>query len=132
MPLKDIVTEINQKAALEHWDYPTAFDALKAAGVEGYVMNAKTRSVTYHGLGEKYTSPFGADIPPLVVAGTFDKQGVITAIRRSQKRETTYGQFLAEISKAGVDMYQVDMQSRTVSYLGKKGEEHVEEVPVKK
>ena len=61
-----------------------------------------------------------ADIP------TFDREGLIKALRTDQAGESTFPEFLAASWRAGVVRYDVDFAARTVSYYGCNGEEYVE------
>jgi uncharacterized protein YbcV (DUF1398 family) len=61
-----------------------------------------------------------ADVP------TFDREGLIKALRTDQAGESTFPEFLAASWRAGVVRYDVDFAARTVSYYGCNGEEYVE------
>jgi uncharacterized protein YbcV (DUF1398 family) len=64
-----------------------------------------------------------ADIP------AFDKAALIKALRTDQAGESTFPEFLASAWRAGVVSYDVDFQSRKVTYVGCNGEEYVEDYP---
>jgi uncharacterized protein YbcV (DUF1398 family) len=61
-----------------------------------------------------------ADIP------TFDREGLIKALRTDQAGESTFPEFLAASWRAGVVRYDVDFAARTVAYYGCNGEEYLE------
>jgi uncharacterized protein YbcV (DUF1398 family) len=61
-----------------------------------------------------------ADIP------TFDREGLIKALRTDQAGESTFPEFLTASWRAGVVRYEVTFEKRTVSYYGCNGEEYVE------
>jgi uncharacterized protein YbcV (DUF1398 family) len=65
-----------------------------------------------------------ADIP------TFDREGLVKALRIDQAGESTFPEFLAASWRAGVVRYDVDFEARTVTYHGCKGEEYTEVYPV--
>lgn len=64
-----------------------------------------------------------ADIP------TFDREALITALRRDQAGEGTFPEFLNAAWRAGVVNYEVDFEARTVLYRGCNGEEYLEAYP---
>lgn len=100
--------------------YPKLVDLLAEAEVKNYVTDVATRRITYFGL----ETPFVEQSPgsPLQIADDFNEKEVINAIKRTQKRETTYPQFLEEIAKAGIYKYEVDLIKREITYISKKGQ----------
>lgn len=62
-------------------------------------------------------------IPP------FDQASLIEAIRRDQRGESTFPEFVEATLQAGVIRYEVDTDSRTWSYFGAHGERYVEHYP---
>jgi len=64
-----------------------------------------------------------ADIPP------FDREALITALRRDQAGKSTFPEFLEGCWRAGVVRYEVDFESRTVAYYGCNGEAYLEAYP---
>ncbi len=123
------IKEILAQAAAEKWSYPKTFDALKAAGVESYDVKVAQHEIIYHSADGDLREGPPAGFKPTPANGTFNQDGVIAAIRRSQRKEITYPQFLQEIAAAGAHTYRVDMAERTVSYQGAQGEKYVEKVP---
>ena len=75
---------------------------------------------------------------PVVVAGNplatgeqdvpaFNREALIRALRTDQAGESTFPQFLAASWRAGVVSYDVDFDTRVVTYYGCLGEKYVEE-----
>jgi len=64
------------------------------------------------------------DVPP------FDREALISALRRDQGGDSTFPEFLAASWSAGVVRYEVDFAARTVSYYGCHGQEYVEAYPL--
>lgn len=60
----------------------------------------------------------------------YDETALIAAIRRDQAGESTFPEFLEASWLAGVIEYEVDFESRTVTYKGALGEHYLEEYPV--
>ncbi len=121
--------EILAQAAAEKWSYPKVFDALKAAGVQSYDVRVAQHEIIYHSADGNFREGPPSDFKPSPAADQFNQEGVIAAIRRTQRKETTYPQFLQEIAAAGTHTYRVDMAERSVSYHGAHGEKYVEKVP---
>jgi len=129
LTLETKIKAVARKAVENKWSYPQLFDALKAEGVTHYETNVSAYKIEYFSAGETFleTGPQNFNAP---VGPSFNRENVIKAIRRAQKREIDYPTFLKEIAAAGVPHYRVDMSARTVSYLGQKaGEQYVETVP---
>ena len=63
------------------------------------------------------------DVPP------FNREALITALRRDQAGESTFPEFLEAAWRAGVLSYEVDFIARTVAYYGCSGEEYIEAYP---
>lgn len=109
---------IYKQAKDNNWAYPQLFDALRDAGVERYEVDVLKCETKYVGGGTSIMHPAPAGFEPLAL-GTFDAAAFKTALTRSQKRESTYPQFLSEIAAAGICFYRVDMRPRVVTYHGK-------------
>ena len=60
-------------------------------------------------------------LPLFPVAHTFDVDGVKEAIRRVQKAETSYIEFMGQISAAGVTHYWVYLTGKKAVYVGAAG-----------
>jgi uncharacterized protein YbcV (DUF1398 family) len=63
------------------------------------------------------------DVPP------FDRDALISALRRDQAGNSTFPEFLDASWRAGVVRYDVDFAARTVAYYGWNGEEYIEAYP---
>lgn len=61
---------------------------------------------------------------------TFDREALISALRRDQAGNSTFPEFVAASWAAGVVRYDVDFVERTVRYYGCHGEEYVEAYPM--
>ena len=127
---KKRVGEIAVKGKVEKWEYPRIFNALKDAGVEYYETSVSTHHIVYHGNGDSVEERPPADFKKLLISDKFNATGVKDAVKRTQNKETDYGQFLQEIASSGVIKYKVDMDERTVTYIGSNDDErYIESVP---
>lgn len=69
-------------------------------------------------------------MPPLISELTdvprFDKDAFIAILRKSQRGERTFPEFLRNTWECGVTHYEADLINRCVSYFGADGESYVE------
>lgn len=121
--------EVAERGKREQWPYPRIFDALKNAGVESYDVEVSNHRIVHHGGDVEWVEPPPPEAVTLPIEDRFDEDALKLALRRVQEKKTDYLQFLREIADAGIRSYHVDMNSRTVAYAGRPGEEHVETVP---
>ncbi len=112
----------------ERWPYPIVMNMFIEAGVTGYEVNVARYEIVYGGEGGKLTVRGPKDFS-VVPAANLNVDSLKRAIQRTQRGETNYPEFLREIAAAGVHVYGVNMDSRTVTYRGAQGEMHVETVP---
>jgi uncharacterized protein YbcV (DUF1398 family) len=63
------------------------------------------------------------------VEHTFDMDGVKEAIRRVQKAETSYIEFMDQIAAAGVTHYWVYLTGKKAVYVGRRGDAWTELFP---
>lgn len=66
----------------------------------------------------------------MVEVPSFDKEALVVALRTDQTGGSTFPEFLSAAWSAGVMSYEVDFETRTVTYTGARGEEYVESYPL--
>jgi len=71
---------------------------------------------------------------PTLITGThdvpkFNREALIVAIRKDQRGESTFPEFLQNAWNAGVVSYDADFVKRHVIYFGVNGESYLEEYP---
>lgn len=59
----------------------------------------------------------------------FNKEALVTALRRDQAGQGTFLEFLRAAWEAGVVSYEVDFERRHVTYYGVNGDSYLEEYP---
>ena len=101
---------------------------LTQAGVESYVADYRTRRTTYY-LPDGDTLSLDTPMPDVEIAQDFDTAALQAAIRGAQQGAVMYPQFKTLSRQAGCVGYTVWIAGRHVSYLGRKGETHVERFP---
>ena len=101
---------------------------LMSVGVESYHVDFRAGRATYY-------LPDGAllDIPferaPAGIAEVFDGDAVRAAILGAQQGRVMYPEFKVLSQRAGCAGYTVWIAGRHVTYLGRRGETHVERFP---
>lgn len=98
--------------------FPHFAEALRLAGISALHCDLPSGTTTYR-------TAHGAVIhqPPPLMEGlasipAFDRDALIDAIRRDQRGEWSYEQFLRGAWAAGVTGYDVDLDGRTCTYCG--------------
>ncbi|MCU1329801.1 MAG: hypothetical protein JWN34_5171 [Bryobacterales bacterium] len=125
--------ESAQQAAMairpEVGGFPYFAETLRRAGVTRNVWTlpaCQSLFVTNDGPVVFQGSPLATgmmDVP------RFNREALISALRRDQAGEGTFPEFLASSWSAGVVRYEVDFTARTVVYCGCNGEEYLEQYP---
>lgn len=126
--LSEIIDAVEKVALKNAWSYPQIFDALKKYGVEKYEADVENQIISYLGRGESAIKRPEGDFSDLTVAKKLAAAAVKKAVARQWKSDD-YHRFLREIADAGVCRYVVDMESRTITFVGKDGKECREKIP---
>lgn len=102
--------------------------ALMSVDVESYLVDYRTRQVTYYFPNDEVFS-LSYEAEHELFGLTFVQTNVKAAIVGAQKGEVMYPEFKKLTQKAGCIGYFVWIKGRHVSYLGRHGETHVEHFP---
>ena len=109
--------------------FPYLAETLRRAGVTRnlwFLPACQSLYLTTYGCVVTQGAPLATgtmDVPP------FDREALISALRRDQAGESSFPEFLTASWRAGVVRYDVDFIARTVAYHGCNGEEYVEAYP---
>lgn len=101
---------------------------LVGAGVESYHVDYRSGRTTYY-LPDGSTADFSLERPQHGIADTFDGDAVRAAILGAQQGRVMYPEFKQRTQQAGCVGYTVWIAGRHVTYLGRRGETHVERFP---
>ena len=108
--------------------FPEVLDRLRAVGVESYFADYRNQSTTYYlSSNEAYVVPMV--MPSIDIPISFNKDGIVSAIRGAQSDMVRYPEFLKFTMSAGCIGYIVWITGRHVSYFGRQGQVHVEDFP---
>lgn len=105
---------------------------LMAVHVESYHVDYRSGRATYYlpgGPAAGATLDCAFELPELAVADAFDADALRSAIRAAQQGRVMYPEFKVLSQRAGCVGYTVWIMGRHVTYLGRRGETHVERFP---
>ena len=101
---------------------------LMDAGVESYHVDYRSGRTTYY-MPDGVTVDFEFERPQRGIADAFDGDTVRAAILGAQQGRVMYPEFKLLSQQAGCVGYTVWIAGRHVTYLGRRGETHVERFP---
>lgn len=101
---------------------------LLGVGVESYQVDYRARRATYY-MPEGETLSLEMAPPQVEIANAFSVAAVKAAIAKAQSGEVMYPEFKRLTQAAGCTGYIVWLSGRQVTYLGRRGEFHVEKFP---
>lgn len=108
--------------------FPEVIRRLAEVGVERYHCDYSRQEITYYlASGESHVVAASHDAHPTGLE--FQAEEVAAAVRRSQRGEHTYRDFVRETMAAGCVGYFVQITGRQVIYFGRNGDSHVEHFP---
>lgn len=122
------IREDIERSARGEISYPVLASRLREAGIRRYEVDVARHTAVYEGTGEPLTIQ-GPAIAAAGAAASFHQEGLREAILANQRKEIDYSQFLERIWRNGVTRYDVDLEARTVTYRGEKGEAYEERIP---
>ena len=101
---------------------------LAGVQVESYHVDFRSGRSTYY-LPDGVTLDMGFERPQEAIADAFDGDAVRAAILGAQQGRVMYPEFKQLSQRAGCIGYTVWIAGRHVTYLGRRGETHVERFP---
>jgi uncharacterized protein YbcV (DUF1398 family) len=101
---------------------------LVGAGVESYHVDYRSGRTTYY-LPDGATADFSFERPQSGIADAFDGDAVRAAILAAQQGRVMYPEFKKLSQQAGCVGYTVWIAGRHVTYVGRRGETHIERFP---
>ena|SRR5271165_5787230 len=127
---KDLAHATLEGAEADTMTFPEAVRLLTEAGFDGYAVDFRHASRTYH-LPNGETMELATALTPAPVAARFDAGSVKEAIREAQALVPgyTYEGFCAKVARAGCAGYVVSLLGKRVLYYGRTGETHTEYFP---
>ncbi len=108
--------------------FPEVLGRLMEVGVESYFADYRNQSTTYY-LSSNEVCTVPMEMPLVEIPNSFNKDGVVAAIRGAQSDVVRYPEFLKLTMTAGCIGYIVWITGKHVSYFGRQGEVHIEHFP---
>lgn len=125
---KEVIEKCAHESHAGLLTFPEVVGRLMGAGVESYFADYRDQSTTYYlSRNEALTVPM--QIPLIEISTSFNKEGIVSAIRGAQTDAVRYPEFLKLTMSAGCVGYMVWIAGKHVSYFGRNGEVHVEYFP---
>ncbi|MBI3229614.1 MAG: DUF1398 family protein [Burkholderiales bacterium] len=128
MNAENSVREIVQRSNQGRMHFGEVVTALSAAGVESYQVDFRAANNTYY-FADDTALALPQKALETAIAEQFDASALVDAIRAAQRGEVMYPEFKRLSLAAGCVGYMVWITGRHVSYLGRRGETHVERFP---
>ncbi|MDX2038140.1 MAG: DUF1398 family protein [Isosphaeraceae bacterium] len=122
------IRECAQGALSGELNFPEIVGRLARIGVERYHADYTRGETTYY-MGDGDSLVVAASHPPHPTALEFSAPGVEAAVRRSQRDEHTYRDFVEATMAAGCVGYFVQLTGRRVIYFGRNGDMQIESFP---
>ncbi len=101
---------------------------LSQLGVESYFVDLAKREETFY-MPDGRTHVEKMNLPSKPIAEQFSPSGIVSAIRAAQTDTIRYPEFVKRATAAGVIGYWAFLMGKNVTYIGRKGELHVEQFP---
>lgn len=127
---KEVIEKCARESHAGFLTFPEALGRLIEVGVESYFADYRNQSTTYY-LSSNDALSIPMAMPPIEIPNSFNKDGVVSAIRGAQSDTVRYPEFLKLTMAAGCIGYIVWIAGRHVSYFGRQGEVHIEHFPQK-
>lgn len=108
--------------------FSEALGRLVEVGVESYFADYRNQSTTYY-LSSNEVLSVPMEMPPVEIPNSFNKDGVLSAIRGAQSDAVRYPEFLKLTMTAGCIGYIVWITGKHIGYFGRQGEVHIEHFP---
>src|SRR5689334_16388277 len=108
--------------------FPEVVNRLDKADIELYYVDLLAESKTYYSNNEAFVVPFSIK-SDIKVGSVFNADHVEQALRLIQSGQIKYQEFLRKIMDAGTVCYFVYIKGRKASYIGKLGEQYIEQFP---
>jgi uncharacterized protein YbcV (DUF1398 family) len=125
----EVLEECSRRSAGESITFPEVVQKLIAVGVEFYYADLYQHKRTYYfPNGDVYTTQ-SEGLASHPVAETFSGDDVKAAVKRIQRGEIQYREFLRLIQAAGTATYSVYIAGKRAIYTSRKGDSYTEWFP---
>lgn len=126
--IEAVIRETSAASAGGRLHFGQVVERLAAAGVESYLADYRAGRTTYY-LPDGETLDVPLEASGHRMADSFDDEALVAAIRGAQRGEVMYPDFKRLSWAAGCVGYTVWITGRHVTYVGRRGETHIETFP---
>jgi uncharacterized protein YbcV (DUF1398 family) len=124
----DVMHEVLAESQGGKLTFAEVVQRLSQVGVESYFADlAKGEETFYMPDGKTHVEKM--TLPSVATAEEFSLSGIVSAIRAAQADTIRYPEFVKRAAAAGVIGYWAFLTGKNVTYIGRKGELHVEQFP---
>ena len=124
----DVMHEVLAESQAGKLTFAEVVQRLSQVEVESYFADlAKGEETFYMPDGETHVERM--TLPLVAIAEEFSLSGIVSAIRAAQADTIRYPEFVKRAAAAGVIGYWAFLAGKNVTYVGRKGELHVEQFP---
>lgn len=125
----EVVEECSRRSAKETITFPEVVQKLSAIGVEFYYADLCQHLKTYYFPSGAAHSVRDQGLESHPIAADFSADQVGEAVKRIQRGEIQYREFLRLIMTAGTATYSVYITGKRAIYTGRKGDSYTEWFP---
>lgn len=125
---KQVIHELALATQQGKMTFPEVVKGLLEVGVESYLVDFATKQKTHY-LSDGTTHVVPMILDPGPIAAEFNSTDLVATIRGAQTDTVRYPEFVRRSTAAGVIGYWAFLAGKRVVYLGRKGEQHIEEFP---
>jgi uncharacterized protein YbcV (DUF1398 family) len=123
-----LIHECTRASLAAEISFPVIVSRLADIGIERYHADYSRHEITYdHADGDSVV--IAAPHASAVIGRKFSPPAIEAEVRRSQRGEQTYPEFVERTMSAGCVGYFVQITGRCVLYFGRQGEIHREQFP---
>lgn len=127
---KEVIKNTIEMSLAAKITFPQVVVELIKEGVEFYHVDLLRNENRYYSAnGESILEKVNLDHS--AIAKEFSAAQVESAVRKIQAGNSTYAQFMKEISDAGCVYYIANLSGKNVCYFGRLGDCHIERFPAK-
>jgi uncharacterized protein YbcV (DUF1398 family) len=123
-----IVQACSRGALTGEFTFPEIVAQLATIGVERYHADYSRQEITYY-LASGDSCAVATPHPEHPTGDEFSAAAVEAAVRKSQRGEHSYLDFIRQTMAAGCVGYFVQITGRQAIYFGRSGESHIERFP---
>ena len=125
---KEVLEKSTHESHAGFLAFPEFLGRLIEVGVESYFADYWSQLTNYY-LPSNETYAVRIAMHSIEIPTSFNKEGVVSAIRGAQSGMVRYPEFLKLTMAAGCIGYIVWIAGKRVSYFGRHGEVHIEHFP---